>query len=203
MDAQKVKQEWAKMEIVQMNVNDIEPHPDNPRLNDDAVSELVKSMMRFKVTQPIVVNKHNQIIIGHTRWKAAKKIGLKTFPVIKRGDLDEAEEIALRIADNRTHEHAKWDLPKLKEQVLWLEKKDLTLDRKFLALDDFMAEQAEKEEKKAIKEQWDFEGTNEEFVCTVRGPLLDQPKVLKALKVLSTERNIKVEMSTISGRKKK
>ena len=96
--------------IVMMAPGEITPYEKNPRINDQAVDAVANSIKEFGFRQPIVVDKDNVIIVGHTRWKAAKKLGLKTVPVLVADDLTEDQVKAYRIADNSTGELAEWDM---------------------------------------------------------------------------------------------
>ena len=97
------------MDVQMMSIKDIHPYEKNPRRNDDAVEAVANSIKEFGFKQPIVVDKDNVIIAGHTRWKAAKKLKLKTVPVLVADDLTEEQVKAYRIADNSTGELATWD----------------------------------------------------------------------------------------------
>jgi site-specific DNA-methyltransferase (adenine-specific) len=97
------------MEVQEMNIKDIRPYEKNPRINDNAVDAVANSIREFGFKQPIVIDKDNVIIAGHTRWKAAKKLKLKTVPVLVADDLSEEQVRAYRIADNSTGELATWD----------------------------------------------------------------------------------------------
>ena len=93
------------------------PYAKNPRRNDAAVEKVAASIREFGWAQPIVVDGDGVIIIGHTRLKAAKKLGLKTVPVLVRADLSPEQVAALRLADNKTAEIAEWDEPMLAEEL--------------------------------------------------------------------------------------
>jgi DNA modification methylase len=88
----------------------VKPYPNNPRLNDDAVDAVVASIREFGFRQPIVVDSDGVIIVGHTRWKAAQKLGLEKVPVHVAKDLTPEQIKAYRIADNKTNELAEWNL---------------------------------------------------------------------------------------------
>lgn len=90
----------------------IKPYENNPRLNDAAVGAVAASIREFGFRQPIVVDTDGVIVCGHTRWKAAQKLGLVNVPVHVATDLTPAQARAYRIADNKTAELAGWD-PKL------------------------------------------------------------------------------------------
>lgn len=108
------------MQTIDMAVKDIRPYENNPRRNDDAVDKVANSIKEFGWQQPIVVDKDNVIIVGHTRWKAAKKLKLKTAPVVV-ADLTEEQAKAYRIADNSTGEIATWDYDLLIPEIQGLD----------------------------------------------------------------------------------
>lgn len=87
---------------------------DNPRKNDgEPVRKVVESIKRFGFGAPIIARKANgEIIAGHTRFKAAKELGLHRVPV-RFLDLDPADAHLLALADNRLNEEAAWDSEKL------------------------------------------------------------------------------------------
>ena len=97
------------MKIVKRKINDVTPYENNPRLNDDAVDAVARSLQEFGWQQPIVVDNAGVIIVGHTRLKAAQKLGLKEVPVHVATDLSEAQVKAYRLADNQTATIAEWD----------------------------------------------------------------------------------------------
>jgi DNA modification methylase len=103
------------------------PWQDNPRLNEQAVAPVVKSIRKFGFNAPIVCNVHNRIIAGHTRWKAAKRLGLSKVPVVKI-NLTPQDESAYAIADNKTGQLAEWDTPKLKQILDRLRSEDTDLN---------------------------------------------------------------------------
>ena len=86
------------------------PYENNPRNNERAVKRVADSIRDFGFNQPIVVDKNNVIVVGHTRWKAAKLLGLETVPVLRMpADISDAKVKAYRIADNKLNEFATWD----------------------------------------------------------------------------------------------
>ena len=93
------------------------PYARNPRRNDAAVDKVAASIRAFGWDSPIVVDADGVIIAGHTRLKAARKLGLATVPVLVRADLTPAQANALRLADNKTAELAEWDEPLLAEEL--------------------------------------------------------------------------------------
>lgn len=103
--------------IIYMGIGDIEPYPDNPRLNGASVDYVANSIKEFGFKQPIVVDKNNVIIAGHTRYEAAKQLGLSEVPVIVAKDLTEEQVKAYRLADNKAGEFSMWDFEKLDAEL--------------------------------------------------------------------------------------
>lgn len=100
-------------ETVMMPIKSVKPYPGNPRHNKDAVDKVAASLKEFGFRQPIVVDKDNVIIVGHTRLLAAKKLKMSKVPVLVADDLTEEQVKAYRLADNKTAEFAEWDIDKL------------------------------------------------------------------------------------------
>ena len=96
------------METITKKVSELIPYVNNPRNNDDAVDAVASSIKNFGFKVPIVVDSNNEIINGHTRLKAAKKLGLETVPVIVADDLTPEQIKAFRLADNKVGEIATW-----------------------------------------------------------------------------------------------
>ena len=97
-------------EILMLPLRDIRPYERNPRLNDDSVDAVANSIRDFGFRAPIIVDKEHVIIAGHTRYKAAKKLRLKTVPVIVADDMTPEQVEAYRIADNSAGSASTWDL---------------------------------------------------------------------------------------------
>lgn len=103
----------SKLKVEYRNIADLNPYENNPRLNDGAVDAVAASIKEFGFKVPIVVDSDGVIVTGHTRLKAAKKLGIDTVPVIVADDLTPEQVKAFRLADNKTGELAQWDLDKL------------------------------------------------------------------------------------------
>jgi len=101
------------MKIKTMKTKSLVPYHGNPRLNDHAVAAVAESIKRFGFRVPIIVDADGVIVAGHTRLKAALKLGLTEVPVHVAADLSPEQIRALRIADNKAGELAEWDLDKL------------------------------------------------------------------------------------------
>lgn len=105
------------MKVQEMKLSEIKPYEGNPRNNEKAIDKVSESLRQFGARQPIVVDKDMVIIVGHTRYFAALKLGMPTFPVHVAKDLSEADACLYRIADNRTADYAEWDIGKLRVEL--------------------------------------------------------------------------------------
>lgn len=114
------------MQVVAKSIDDIKPYENNPRDNDDAVDAVANSIKEFGWQQPIVVDIGGVIIAGHTRYKAAQKLGLKTVPVVVAKDLSEEQVKAYRLADNKSGELADWNTKLLDEELQNIDEIDMT-----------------------------------------------------------------------------
>ena len=108
------------MEVRNVSVKDIIPYENNPRKNEDAIQVVMNSIREFGIKQPLVIDENNVIVVGHTRFAAAKKLGYTEVPCVIASDLTEDQINAYRIADNRTAEYASWDVELLNNQLLML-----------------------------------------------------------------------------------
>lgn len=106
-----------KLEINYKKINEIIPYKNNPRKNDDAVDDVANSIKEFGFKVPIVIDKNNEIVAGHTRYKASKKLGLKEVPCIIADDLSGEQIKAFRLADNKVSEKAEWDIDILNDEL--------------------------------------------------------------------------------------
>jgi len=115
------------MKIEQRKLSTIKPYPGNPRQNDAAVDAVAASIREFGFRQPIVVDEEGVIVVGHTRYKAAIKLGLEKVPVHVARGLTPEQVRAYRIADNKTADLAGWDLDLLPEELAALKADDFDL----------------------------------------------------------------------------
>jgi DNA modification methylase len=117
------------MKIENADINTIKPYENNPRkLKDSAIEKVAMSLKEYGFRQPIVVDKDRIIVVGHTRYRASKKLGLKEVPITIADNLTPEQINAYRIADNRTAEESEWDSELLKMEIKELEAKDFKLD---------------------------------------------------------------------------
>lgn len=120
-----------EMKIIYKNIEDIIPYENNPRNNDNAVEYVANSIKEFGFKNPIIIDKDNIVVAGHTRLKASKRLGLKEVPCLVADDLTEEQIKAFRLADNKVAEIATWDFNKLN-----LELEDITIDMQEFGFDD-------------------------------------------------------------------
>ena len=113
------------MKIINRKLDTIKPYERNPRRNDDAVPLVANSIRRFGFKVPIVIDKDGVIVTGHTRFKAAKSIGMSTVPCIIADDLTPAQIKAFRLADNKVAEVSEWDEELLAMELLDLQDEEL------------------------------------------------------------------------------
>jgi len=117
------------MKIEIADINSIKPYENNPRkLKDLAIKKVAMSLKEYGFRQPIVVDKDRIIVVGHTRFRASKKLGFKEVPITIADNLTPEQINAYRIADNRTAEESEWDNELLKMEIKDLEAKDFKLD---------------------------------------------------------------------------
>lgn len=129
------------MQIIYKKLEELHPYRNNPRRNDKAVDAVANSIQEFGFKVPAVIDKSGEIIAGHTRYKAAKKLKLKEIPCIIADDLTEEQIKAFRLADNKVGELAEWDL-----DMLDIELDEITeIDMEQFGFFDEELNQAEKE----------------------------------------------------------
>ena len=174
-----------KLQIEYRKVNDIIPYIGNPRKNDAAVDKVASSIKNFGFKNPIIIDKGNEIIAGHTRLKAAKKLGLEEVPTIRAEDLDEDQVKAFRLADNRTAEFAEWD-----DDLLGKELDDIDMDMGEFGFDESEKKKLEKVE---IKEREIVPFIKVHYLITADLNLNDT--ILECLEQLQGKEGIEIDSS--------
>jgi DNA modification methylase len=116
------------MNIQEYEISKVVPYKNNPRINVDAVNVVKKSLKEFGFQQPLVIDKDNKIVVGHTRLLAAKELGLKTVPCVVANDLSDEQIKAYRIMDNKSSEYASWNYGLLTKEVTDLLEADYDLN---------------------------------------------------------------------------
>ena len=114
------------MKIFERKISELIPYENNPRKNDSAVDAVAASIKEFGFKVPIIIDRDGVIVAGHTRLKAAKKLGMETVPCIIADDLSPKQIQAFRLADNKTAELADWDFDMLSVELSDLDDIDMS-----------------------------------------------------------------------------
>ncbi len=123
------------LRIIYKEVDELVPYVNNPRDNKNAVDAVASSIKNFGFKVPIVIDRENEIVTGHTRLLAAKKLGMSEVPVVVADDLSDAEVKAFRLADNKVSELSGWDWSLLESELDELEDLDLEFDMEEFGFD--------------------------------------------------------------------
>ena len=116
------------MKVQEIDISLIKPYKNNPReIPQESIQKVVKSIREYGNNQPIVIDKDNVIVVGHTRWKALKLLGRKKAFVIKK-EFEKGKAMAYRIMDNRSAEESKWDNKLLASELNILKDFNFDLD---------------------------------------------------------------------------
>jgi DNA modification methylase len=127
------------LEVKYLKLEKLNPYANNARDNGKAIDKVASSIKNYGFKNPILIDSNNEIIAGHTRLLAAKKLGLKEVPTILVDDLTPEQVKAFRIADNKTAEYAEWNF-----ELLAQEMEELKLADYDLSLTGFDMSEAEK-----------------------------------------------------------
>lgn len=139
------------MNIKELSISQLHEYDNNPRNNDRAVDAVAASIREFGFKVPVIVDGDNVIVAGHTRVKAARKLGMSAVPCIIADDLTPEQIKAFRLADNKTGELAGWDFAKLEEELAALDGFDMSafgfVQNEDVDIDSFFEDAGEKKEK--------------------------------------------------------
>ena len=137
-----------KLKIEYVDINNIKPYKKNPRKNDEAIPYVMESIKQFGFKNPVILDKNNVIVAGHTRIESAKRLGITEIPCIYADDLTDEQIKAFRLADNKVAEIAEWDIDLLDTEL------DDILD---IDMTDFGFEKTIEEKVKEAKKDGDVE----------------------------------------------
>lgn len=124
-----------ELKIEYLPVDSLIEYDNNPRVNEGAVEYVAKSIQEFGFKNPIIIDRDNIIVAGHTRLKASKQLGMSKVPCIRVHDLTEEQINSFRLVDNKTAEFAEWDWGKLEEEL-----SQITLDMGYFGFDESLEE---------------------------------------------------------------
>ncbi|MDO4673043.1 MAG: ParB N-terminal domain-containing protein, partial [Porphyromonadaceae bacterium] len=116
-----MKKKGDNMNILNINIKELVPYENNPRNNKEAVDYVANSIEEFGFKVPLVVDKQNVIVCGHTRYLAAKKLKMEELPCVVADDLTDEQIKAFRLADNKVSEFSEWDMELLNDELLNLD----------------------------------------------------------------------------------
>jgi len=138
-------------ELIFKAIDELIPYENNPRDNDKAVDAVASSISNFGFKVPIIIDKNNVVVAGHTRLKAAYKLGINEVPCLVADDLTEEQIRAFRLADNKVSELSSWDFSMLEQELANIEM-DMTMfgfkDLEDVDIDDlFVMDDSEPQEK--------------------------------------------------------
>jgi hypothetical protein len=121
------KGEKMNQQVVYQDISQIHPYENNPRNNEAAVGPVAQSIKEFGFRVPILIDGKGTIIAGHTRYEAAKRLGIDKVPCIRVDDLTDAQIKAYRIADNKVAEASSWNDDVLRAEMDALQALDVDL----------------------------------------------------------------------------
>ena len=105
------------IKIIEKDINELVPYENNARINDKAIDIVANSIQEFGFKNPVIIDKDNVLVAGHTRVEACKRLGITKVPCIVADDLTEEQIKAFRIADNSSAQVAEWDMDKLMAEL--------------------------------------------------------------------------------------
>ena len=192
------------MDIKTLDISEVKPYERNPRNNDNAVDYVAESIKQFGFKVPIIIDKDNVIVAGHTRYKAAKKLNLTTIPCIIADDLTEKQIQAYRLADNKVSEFSEWDNELLNKELENL----LDFDIEMLGFYDDDIDGEGKQEQEETKPEIEFTEILEEennYIVLFFDNAIDWLQAeslfyIKTVKGLSTRKDGKGELNKGIGR---
>lgn len=143
-----------KLNIKYMNIRDLKPYKKNAKKhNKEQVEQIANSIKEFGFTQPVIIDKNNEVVAGHGRILGAKKARLKQVPTVCLEELTEEQIKAYRLVDNKLNE-SEWDYSLLDEELENLtEDIDMDLFGFDMNMTDDDLEKALKEVKFKVKEK--------------------------------------------------
>ena len=149
------------MKIKNMKTLSLIPYENNPRNNEGAIQFVANSIKQFGFKVPIVIDKDNVIVAGHTRWLAAQALELEEVPCIVADDLTPEQVKAFRLADNKVSEKSSWDYTKLGKEIEDLLELDLGFDLTDIGFGEF--------EISALTGDYEPDGFDDELVEEYKG----------------------------------
>ena len=163
-----------ELKIEYVDIDSIKPYENNPRHNEEAIPYVMNSIKEFGFKNPIIIDKNNVIIAGHTRLESAKRLGMKEVPIIHADDLTEEQVKAFRLADNKVSEKAEWNFELLDEEL-----EDLDINMEDFGFEDIKIDWASVDE---INENNYEKPESEKLRCPLCGGIDEKIRFVKVEK---------------------
>ena len=156
-----------ELKIEYVDIDSIKPYENNPRHNEEAIPYVMNSIKEFGFKVPIILDKNNIIIAGHTRLESAKRLGMKEVPCLYASDLTEEQVKAFRLADNKVSEKSSWNFELLQEELedLDLNMEDFGFEKIILDEEIIEDEIPEKKKETNIKKGDIYQLGNHRLMC--------------------------------------
>ena len=153
------------MNIIEKNIDELSLYENNPRLNDNAVDYVANSIKEFGFKIPCLITGTGEVICGHTRIKAALKLGMKEVPCIVADDLTEEQVKAFRLVDNQTASIAEWDFEALENELSGI----MNINMDDFGFDLLFQDESSKEKKQKLDQGGEIDindYADDKFECT-------------------------------------
>lgn len=188
------------MNVIEKAVSELKEYRHNPRNNDGAVEAVAESIKQFGFKVPIIIDGRGEIIAGHTRKKAAERLGLASVPCIVADDLTPEQIKAFRLADNKTGELADWDFSALEKELEELTAFDVDMsafgffdfdddyfDSIFNPISEEQTEQKQAQETRAEREEMQEEEKEETGIYILSLEFADEADARELIEFLESE----------------
>ncbi len=180
-----------EIKIVMRDPHELIPYVNNPRHNEAAVEAVARSLRAFGFKVPIVIDKHDVIVAGDTRQKAALREELPLVPCIVADDLTPEQIMAYRLADNKVAELAEWDYKKLELELDALAALDI--DMSMLGFDGETSSFIDD----LLKEEFAFTADSEHYSVTFLFDKCHKDEVISYIKAHGKEQLVELILEEV------
>lgn len=140
-----------KLQVVYRDIKTLHPYKNNAKKHPkEQIAQIAESIRQFGFVNPVLIDKDNNVVAGHGRCLAAKKIGMKSVPTIKKDNWTEDEVKAFRLIENKLNE-SEWDFSLLDQEIEDLLQSDLTFDMSVFGFDTDLIEKESKSRNKKVE----------------------------------------------------
>lgn len=174
------------MKIEQIKVDELKPYPQNARTHSNKqIQQIKESIIEFGFTNPILIDKNNEVIAGHGRLESAKQLKMQDVPCIRLGYLTETQKKAYVLADNKLALNADWNIDLLSEEIQNLVAEDFNID--VIGFDEAELQELLNEIEDVLPEINDTEPDYEQMTFTFHKDQVE--KIKEAIKYVKTNIN--------------